>query len=177
MITQPKLQQNWPLKKNRPCVFFFLSMPESPWSHHPIDFPKDFTQTSTLVSNRFMESFARGQLSCTVPSSMRVWVLRNLSKREQVRSNGISFEHNRMLVYDHCIGLDGSPGLGDVLISRLGWSSDPSISMSYKRGTSPASPKALGGRYVCWQRCIIMKLISKENRKNLTRNRSEALRV
>jgi hypothetical protein len=35
-----------------------------------------------------------------------------------------------MLVYDHRIGLDGSPGLGDVLFSRLGWSSNPSISIS-----------------------------------------------
>lgn len=76
--------------------------------------------------------------STTVPAedpygSLDIWVLRNLSKREYVRSNGIPYLcDDGKLVYLQCVGLNGTPGLDQVLLSRIGWSANNSINMAYE---------------------------------------------
>ena len=106
------------------------------------DLPKGLLTNSQMCSSGenpadwLCEACTRVDLECNpyeyIRSFSRVWVLRNLSKREYVRSNGIPSERNGILVYDQDIGLDGNPGLCQVLLSRIGWSSDDSVSMCYK---------------------------------------------
>jgi len=54
----------------------------------------------------------------------RTWVLRNLDKKVYVRSNGIPavFEDDKLLRYYIEPGPFAIPGLGSVLLGRIGWS-------------------------------------------------------
>ncbi|KAF8901888.1 hypothetical protein CPB84DRAFT_1776933 [Gymnopilus junonius] len=63
----------------------------------------------------------------------RVWVLRNLTKKIFVRSNGIPTPgEDGTMSYGNHQGFIGEPGLGNVLLSRIAWSDDSSISMTYE---------------------------------------------
>jgi len=65
----------------------------------------------------------------------RVCVLRNLSKKEYVRSDRIPIQvGDSDLEYRQNAKVTDFPGLAFILISRICWSSDPSISMSYDKG-------------------------------------------
>ncbi|KAF9542750.1 hypothetical protein CPC08DRAFT_716908, partial [Agrocybe pediades] len=63
----------------------------------------------------------------------RTWVLRNLDKKIYVRSNGIPSGYmqrgNAILSYHGDTCPFASPGLGDVLLGRIGWSQDDSCAM------------------------------------------------
>ena len=126
-----------------------LAIPPLPECHFPVcgtwagdriicfgdngdDFPEGFLLDSDKKT--FPSSFTKSCTEVTLPqyspSSKDVWVLRNLSKREYVRSNGIpDHDADGVLAYKQDIGLDGNPGLSRVLLSRICWSSDPSCSM------------------------------------------------
>lgn len=70
-----------------------------------------------------------------------VWVLRNLTKREFVRSDGIptrgTIQRNEVFVPELADmnrhgGYKGIPGLGQALLLRIGWSSDSQYMLPFK---------------------------------------------
>ena len=58
-----------------------------------------------------------------------VWVLRNLTSLEYVRSDAIPTSDNwdRQLRYELQTGLEGAPGLAQVLLMRIAWSTSENI--------------------------------------------------
>ncbi|CAA7263041.1 unnamed protein product [Cyclocybe aegerita] len=63
------------------------------------------------------------------------WVLRNLTKRVYVRSNGIPYMPNDSsgnMEYYHYPKLEGTPGLSQVLYMRCAWSTDNSMAIMYE---------------------------------------------
>jgi hypothetical protein len=77
----------------------------------------------------------------------RVWVLRNITKKLYVRSNGIPTVNNEnRLTYNGHHGLKGFPGLGNVLVANIGWSQDSSTSMWYSRSGKLAEGNWAGNR-------------------------------
>lgn len=60
----------------------------------------------------------------------QVWVLRNITKKLYVRSDGIPTKNpDYALTYEGHRGLESYPGLGNVLLANIGWSDDGSTSM------------------------------------------------
>ncbi|KDR69810.1 hypothetical protein GALMADRAFT_214894 [Galerina marginata CBS 339.88] len=89
--------------------------------------PSDFTDQCRTLSR---VSYGEGK-AIAYPLD-RVWVLRNLTKKIYVRSNGVpTASGNGSLSYDQPEGFAGYPGLGNILVANIGWSDDPSVSMCY----------------------------------------------
>ncbi|KAF9553620.1 hypothetical protein CPC08DRAFT_822202, partial [Agrocybe pediades] len=63
----------------------------------------------------------------------RPWVLRNLDKKVYVSSDGIPTvgRDGRTLRYYKNVGPFSAPGLGSVLVGKIGWSQDPSCAMEH----------------------------------------------
>jgi hypothetical protein len=72
---------------------------------------REYTEVTSFDLPRLPDAFGHD----------RVWVLRNLSKREFVRNNALGDKTTNILG-----PAGGDPGLGDALLSRICWSSDPS---------------------------------------------------
>ncbi|PPQ75376.1 hypothetical protein CVT26_015509 [Gymnopilus dilepis] len=94
--------------------------------------PGEFTESATEIRTR--DFSYDWKLKEAYPSD-RVWVLRNLTKKVYVRSNGVPTinEDDSELTYDEHKGFAGKPGLSHILFSRISWSDDFSISMAYDK--------------------------------------------
>ncbi|KIM38672.1 hypothetical protein M413DRAFT_240281, partial [Hebeloma cylindrosporum] len=71
-----------------------------------------------------------------------VWALRNLSKKEFVRSDGIPTytrigKYSNHLSYNHHKGYQGCPGLAQALFLRIRWSGNAELNKSYGDGSFP----------------------------------------
>ncbi|PPQ99361.1 hypothetical protein CVT26_014304 [Gymnopilus dilepis] len=94
--------------------------------------PRRFTRTVTQIRTRDFDH--DWNLEKAYPTD-RVWVLRNLTKKIYVRSNGVPTisKDDYELTYDEHKGFAGKPGLSHILFSRISWSDDFSISMAYDK--------------------------------------------
>ncbi|KAJ3514776.1 hypothetical protein NLJ89_g2179 [Agrocybe chaxingu] len=64
----------------------------------------------------------------------RVWVLRNLTKKVYVRSNRVPDEVEEGKLSYGSPAFDGRiPGLAQIMLGRIAWSSDPMINMEYNK--------------------------------------------
>ena len=113
--------ETWPAGKILPTDFELNSNIHS---------PLDFYNMSTSISTRFFNY--DWQLEEPYPPN-HIWILRNLTKKIYIRSNGIpTARDDKTLTYDEHQGFAGIPGLTHVLFSRIAWSDDSSISMGYR---------------------------------------------
>ena len=65
-----------------------------------------------------------GSTQSSTPPRSEVWVFRNLTSLEYVRSNAMPTSDNwdRQLRYELQTGLQGAPGLAQVLFMQIAWS-------------------------------------------------------
>jgi hypothetical protein len=105
-----------------------------------------------------------------------IWVLRNLNKKLYVRSNGIptASKDYRLTYAGHC-GLQGFPGLGNVLLANIGWSEHDSTLMCYSGRGNLANGRWAGDRIdVCLMDDVVEDM-TKEGWKDISRQ--EAIRL
>ncbi|KAF9553621.1 hypothetical protein CPC08DRAFT_727771 [Agrocybe pediades] len=83
----------------------------------------------------------------------KTWVLRNLDKKIYICSNvGIPTEKDsedgspKVLKYDGEPGLFAIPGLGSVLVTKMGWSQNPSCSVAWREAASLTRGEWIGDR-------------------------------
>jgi len=78
----------------------------------------------------------------------QVWVLRNISKKLYIRSDGIPVRNrgNRLTYEVGHRGLESYPGLGNALLANIGWSDDSSTSMRCGYGCDPTRGSWAGDR-------------------------------
>ncbi|KIM36819.1 hypothetical protein M413DRAFT_448943 [Hebeloma cylindrosporum] len=104
-----------------------------------------------------------------------VWLLRNISKKLYVRSDGIPANNTGYhLTYEGHRGLQRYPGLGSVLVANIGWSEDGSTAMPWC-GCELTTGSWAGDRIdVCLMDHVI-EVMSQERWKDISRQEAVKL--
>lgn len=110
----------------------------------------------TLESPKFLYDNARKISYYDLPRKCPTYpghgaVLRNLTKKIYVRANGIPVlcrDDEKLRIFDNPPArIDCIPGLGSVLLGRVGWSADPSASMSWAEADTLTAGEWAGDRF------------------------------
>jgi len=111
-------------------IWPFESDPVDKVTGKPMPPPEFMSQAKVIETYSTHRRKSTTSIASFDATDSRVWVLRNLDKKLYIRSNGIP-----SMIASNRPGLFAAPGLGSVLLGRIGWSEDSECGMNWDEDT------------------------------------------